>query len=165
MEKLYSEEEQKEIADLEKSRTISDAKLLKGGAEYVINENGEKENLLITHSQIESVEALGRPYYQFMAKHFTNEVLEDIVKAAEGYSRGRADRTLEERWLPLLEQVRNDPNYKDVGDSCLCVECILRGLAAYDNDSFGDLYERAQKAGRRLSEKVSSEGWSWSKFK
>lgn len=36
-----------EIAALEKSRTISDAELLKGGAEYKVNEKGEKENLLV----------------------------------------------------------------------------------------------------------------------
>lgn len=46
--KQYTPEE---IAQLEKSRTISDAELLKGGAEYSINEKGEKENLLATDEQ------------------------------------------------------------------------------------------------------------------
>ena len=41
--KQYTPEE---IAGLEKSRTISDAELLKGGAQYSVNEKGEKENLL-----------------------------------------------------------------------------------------------------------------------
>lgn len=42
-----------EQAELEKSRTISDAELLKGGAEYSVNEKGEKENLLVTEKQKE----------------------------------------------------------------------------------------------------------------
>lgn len=46
--KQYTPEE---IAQLEKSRTISDAELLKGGAEYSVNEKGEKENLLIHEEQ------------------------------------------------------------------------------------------------------------------
>ncbi len=41
--KQYTNEE---IAALEKTRTISDAELLKGGANYVINERGEKELVL-----------------------------------------------------------------------------------------------------------------------
>ncbi|MBI5798328.1 MAG: hypothetical protein HZB10_00145 [Candidatus Yonathbacteria bacterium] len=40
-----------EQAELEKSRTLSDAELLKGGAEYVVDEKGEKENLLVTNEQ------------------------------------------------------------------------------------------------------------------
>jgi len=48
--KQYTPEE---IAEMEKSRTISDAELLKGGAEYSINEKGEKENLLVTEEQKE----------------------------------------------------------------------------------------------------------------
>lgn len=43
------------IAELEKSRTISDAELLKGGAEYSINEKGEKENLLATEEQKDGI--------------------------------------------------------------------------------------------------------------
>lgn len=46
--KQYTSEE---IAEMEKSRTISDAELLIGGAEYSINEKGEKENLLVTEKQ------------------------------------------------------------------------------------------------------------------
>lgn len=41
-----------QIAELEKSRTISDAELLKGGAEYVVDEKGEKR-LEITKKQLE----------------------------------------------------------------------------------------------------------------
>ena len=48
--KQYTPEE---IANLEKSRTISDAELLKKGAEFSINEKGEKENLLTTEKQKE----------------------------------------------------------------------------------------------------------------
>ena len=40
-----------EIAEIEKSRTISDAELLKGGAEYAVDEREEKKNLLITEDQ------------------------------------------------------------------------------------------------------------------
>ncbi len=40
-----------EIVELEKSRTISDAELLKDGAEYEVSEEGEKENLLVTEKQ------------------------------------------------------------------------------------------------------------------
>lgn len=46
---------QEEIAQLEKSRTISDAELLKGGAEYAVDENSEKENLLATEKQKENI--------------------------------------------------------------------------------------------------------------
>jgi len=46
--KQYTPEE---IVQLEKSRTISDAELLSRGAEYSINEKGEKENLVITSKQ------------------------------------------------------------------------------------------------------------------
>lgn len=46
----YTPEKQ---AELEKSRTISDAELLKGGAEYVVSEKEEKENLLGTQQQKE----------------------------------------------------------------------------------------------------------------
>ena len=41
-----------QIAELEKSRTISDAELLKGGAEYVVDEKEEKR-LGITKKQLE----------------------------------------------------------------------------------------------------------------
>lgn len=50
--KQYTPEE---IAGLEKSRTISDAELLKGGAEYVVDEKGIIENLLATETQKEKV--------------------------------------------------------------------------------------------------------------
>lgn len=49
--KKYSEEERAKIAELEKSRTISDAGLLEGGAEYVVGDSGEKDNLLPTEEQ------------------------------------------------------------------------------------------------------------------
>lgn len=45
-----------EIAALEKSRTVSDVELLKGGAEYVVGEEGEKKGLSITDKQVASVE-------------------------------------------------------------------------------------------------------------
>jgi len=44
-----------EIAQLEKSREISDSELLKGGAEYVVGDNGEKAVLLVTEEQKESI--------------------------------------------------------------------------------------------------------------
>ncbi|KKU81895.1 MAG: hypothetical protein UY07_C0007G0049 [Parcubacteria group bacterium GW2011_GWA1_47_8] len=50
--KQYTSEE---IANLEKSRTISDAELLKGGAEYSVDEKGEKENLLVEDKIKESL--------------------------------------------------------------------------------------------------------------
>lgn len=37
-----TDEERARIAELEKSRALSDAELLKGGAEYVVDEKGEK---------------------------------------------------------------------------------------------------------------------------
>ena len=40
-----------EMARIAKERTLSDAELLKGGAEYVVNENGETANLLVTEEQ------------------------------------------------------------------------------------------------------------------
>lgn len=46
--KQYTPEE---IAEIEKSRTVSDAELLKEGAEYEINEKGEKENFSLTEHQ------------------------------------------------------------------------------------------------------------------
>lgn len=46
--KQYTPEE---IAQFEKSRTISDAELLKGGAEYAINKEGEKVNLSMAQDQ------------------------------------------------------------------------------------------------------------------
>ncbi len=49
--KQYTPEE---IARLEKSRTISDAELLKGGAEYIIDENKERV-LLVGKSQNEDL--------------------------------------------------------------------------------------------------------------
>lgn len=45
---------QEEISELEKSRTISDAELLKGVAEYVVDEKGEKR-LNITDPQLEEI--------------------------------------------------------------------------------------------------------------
>jgi len=50
--KQYTPEE---IAEMEKSRTISDAELLKGGAKYVVGEDGEKR-LEITGGQIYGIE-------------------------------------------------------------------------------------------------------------
>lgn len=50
-EKIPSPEE---IAKIEKERTISDAELLKGGAEYEINESGEKI-LEPTREQLEKI--------------------------------------------------------------------------------------------------------------
>lgn len=44
-----------QIAQLEKSRTISDTELLKGGAEYVVNKMGEKQNLIISQEQSKDV--------------------------------------------------------------------------------------------------------------
>lgn len=46
-----------EQAELEKSRTISDADLLKGGAEYKVDESGEKR-LEVTKDQIDSLEKI-----------------------------------------------------------------------------------------------------------
>lgn len=48
-------EEIEKIAEIEKSRTISDSELLKGGAEYKINEKGEKIMLEATPEQIKSI--------------------------------------------------------------------------------------------------------------
>ena len=50
--KKYTPEE---IADLEKSRTISDTELLKDGAKYEIDEEGNK-HLSATDEQIKSIE-------------------------------------------------------------------------------------------------------------
>lgn len=50
--KQYTPEE---IAQLEKSRTISDAELLKGGAEYAVNEKGEKR-LEVSKKQLSRLE-------------------------------------------------------------------------------------------------------------
>jgi hypothetical protein len=47
-----TDEERARIAELEKSRALSDAELLKGGAEYVVDENGRKE-LNITNADSE----------------------------------------------------------------------------------------------------------------
>lgn len=44
-----------EVAELEKSRTISDAELLKDGAEYVVGYGREKEDLLATEKQKEAM--------------------------------------------------------------------------------------------------------------
>ena len=49
-----SEATPEEIAQLEKSRTISDSNFLKDGAEYSINEKGGKSNLLTSQKYIES---------------------------------------------------------------------------------------------------------------
>lgn len=54
MEKIETQQFSKEqIAELEKTRTISDAELLKGGAKYEIDENSNKK-LIPTDQQIES---------------------------------------------------------------------------------------------------------------
>lgn len=47
-----------QIAELEKSRIISDAELLKGGAEYMVDENGEKRGLSITEEKQDSLQIL-----------------------------------------------------------------------------------------------------------
>lgn len=44
-----------QIAESEKSRTFSDTELLRGGARYTVNENGEKDNLLATQDQKEMI--------------------------------------------------------------------------------------------------------------
>ncbi len=49
--KQYTPEE---MAEMQKSRTISDAELLKGGAEYVVGENEEKR-LELTEDQVISI--------------------------------------------------------------------------------------------------------------
>ena len=49
----------KEIAEMEKSRTSTDTELLKGGAEYVVDEEGEKR-LKMTSGQLEQLENIER---------------------------------------------------------------------------------------------------------
>jgi len=54
MEKIQNQElTNEEIAKIEKTRAISDADLLKGGAEYEIDDNGDKK-LIPTNEQIEA---------------------------------------------------------------------------------------------------------------
>ena len=83
--KQYTPEE---IAEMEKSRTISDAELLKGGAEYSVNEKGEKENLLVTNEQSEKLHEEFRSEelkkaQEIVNKLFINEV-KDFLRFYEG---------------------------------------------------------------------------------
>ena len=49
-----------EIARIEKSRTLSDAELLKGGAEYAIDDLGNKTVIDISEDQIEKIKLMYR---------------------------------------------------------------------------------------------------------
>lgn len=49
--KPLTENEKDKVAEMEKSRTISDANLLEGGARYVIDDNGQKISMDITKMQ------------------------------------------------------------------------------------------------------------------
>lgn len=62
-----------QIAELEKSRTISDAELLKGGAEYVVDEKEEKR-LEITKKQLE-----GKAPDRIEMEKFLNSILEKNI--------------------------------------------------------------------------------------
>ena len=57
-----------EIAKMEKSRAISDAELLKGGAEYAINEVGEKSGVNLTVAQRSHIEGVESKSVEYQAR-------------------------------------------------------------------------------------------------
>ncbi len=78
--KQYTKEE---IAELEKSRTISDAELLKNGAEYMIGDNGEKE-LLVNNKQKDA--AMRDMYSASVSNTFErDEFARELIKGGASY--------------------------------------------------------------------------------
>ncbi len=164
--KQYTPEE---IAEMEKSRTISDAELLKGGAEYIVSEEGEKV-LHATEEQINQVESLGDPYFRALLKHIDAQTIEDIILVAERTnSRSETKKALRSKWLPLIDRLKNDLEVqkqdkydgRSIEAVACCLSCALRILSHYDKSTFGELYSRACAAGEKLRGKVPSKGWSW----
>lgn len=110
--KQYTPEE---IAEFEKSRTISDAELLKGGAEYAVNEDGEKR-LVSTKKQTkefeqefkeeERREEIGN-YFSAVAKH-KEEIQDEFQSFMERYKRWVRMRIIFQPW------VNNNPEYLGV---------------------------------------------------
>lgn len=93
--KQYTPEE---IAQLEKSRTISDAELLKGGAEYLVDEKGEKTGLDITTIQEKDrSHSLQSPEYQEEIKKkgedFVNKLMGRVDDILSNYN--EATRSLD----------------------------------------------------------------------
>lgn len=76
--KQYTPEE---MAELEKSRTISDAELLKGGAEYEVDENGGKK-LRVTKEQEIGLDAEHRGELERKKFQERNAFFSDKEKAA-----------------------------------------------------------------------------------
>lgn len=74
-----------EQAKIEKERTISDAELLKGGAEYVVDENGEKI-LSVTIEQCDSLEKEHADEQDQELGRRINDVLEALVVNGDSVS-------------------------------------------------------------------------------
>lgn len=149
--KQYTPEE---IAQLEKSRTISDAELLEGGAEYKINEKGEKENLLITNEQeskfhkvFEDDETRKREYKELeearlkAAPLFVKEMGKRIRERLDAGDLDTVMRvghmsmmrgSLNEEQLGFLEDVQRayrDSGLEKLTDGVDCKHCFVRSIA------------------------------------
>ena len=72
--KQYTPEE---IANLEKSRTISDAELLKGGAEYLIEESSDKKLIV---AELNTKDIAWDHETKELRKHFLEEAREDTKR-------------------------------------------------------------------------------------
>ena len=157
-----------EMAEIEMSRTKSDASLGDGGAKYKFNEKGEKE-LHVTEAQIRRAERLGEPFFRFMSKYLDASTIESIVSVAERTnSRSMTEDAVRSKWLPLINQLKNDPEFTkfdNAKDDTYAVTCCLKDalniLSYYDPKEFDELNSRASAVFEKFHKKVPSEGWSW----
>ena len=120
--KQYTPEE---IAQLEKSRTISDAKLLKDGAEYSVNEKGDKA-IILTEEQKKALHdsmEFSPKRMEIYSKYIDKKEVEDYLTAL--------DSEKEVDWSSLTDKIRERERSEGVSDrmmadACLCDFCVAK---------------------------------------
>jgi hypothetical protein len=124
-----------EIAQIEKSRTISDADLLKGGAGYNITENGDK-TLHATESQKKvwgGEKVWGDGEDARFISEFPSADFIDFLNSVPTHIDNR--EKLAPSWEPIkkkIEEIATRYKISQEGNLCICPECTANVLDYYN---------------------------------
>lgn len=155
MEKEQYQLSAEEQAGIEKKRTLSDAKLLKDGAEYMIDDEGEKE-LHVTEDQREEVEKTMELDLESKAIMEEQEVLLEDLSAEKIFDvaiNGLISATNKrEYWEDVMKKIKSEAVEKGKAfnpdlKTCVCPTCVGAYLIRHGDKHHGEWLQRLATSG------------------
>jgi hypothetical protein len=105
MEKQPNMPSPEEVAKIEKERTLSDAKFIKDGAEYVVDEDTKEKRLDPTNKQIEVESGINQERYEDLLKEFDRQT-ETLIEKYKYHLSVDEDVFLSHYIEPLKEKLK-----------------------------------------------------------